>query len=135
MPGLDELRQILDQGAVLVATTDPIHEGIGYGTAAKELLPRESEETKRTARQWIEEGFTSLARRDYRAFLDNAQAVRSDFRDVGPVLVTLLNVPNILARVHELLLVDYHDVLQCAEPTWVAAALASFTRSPPEEGK
>jgi len=128
MPGLDELRQILAAGATLVATTDPIHEGVGYGTAATELLPRHSEETLRTARQWIQEGFTSLASRDYRAFLDNAQAVRSDFRDVGPIMITLLDAGKVSCRIHELILVDYYDVLDCAEPTWVAAALASFIR-------
>jgi hypothetical protein len=130
MPGLDELRHIIDGGAALVATTDPIHEGVGYGTAAKELLPRESEQTFKIARQWIQEGFTSLARRDYRAFLENARAVRSDFRDVGPVMVSLLEPFDLSVTIHELLLVDYHDVLQCAQPTWVAAALASIATTP-----
>lgn len=126
LSGLDELRQLLADGAMLVATTDPIHEGVGYGTDTKELLPRESDETLATARQWIQEAFSSLAQRDFRAFLDNAQAVRSDFRDVGPVMVTLLESGKLSPRIHELILVDYHDVLECAEPTWVAAALATF---------
>jgi hypothetical protein len=126
IPGLDELRQLLSDGAALVATTDPIHEGVGYGTATKELLSRESDETLATARRWIQEAFTSLCRRDFGAFLDNAQAVRSDFRDVGPVMVTLLDSAKLSSRIHELILVDYHDVLACGEPTWVAAALATF---------
>ena len=35
LPGLDELTHLVAGGALLVATADPIHHGVGYGTAAK----------------------------------------------------------------------------------------------------
>src|SRR4051812_40247692 len=43
LPGIDELRDVVKRGAILVATTDPAHHGVGYGTPADECLPREQE--------------------------------------------------------------------------------------------
>src|SRR5205823_5366820 len=37
LPAIDELRAIAARGAALVATTDPIHHGVGYGTPESEL--------------------------------------------------------------------------------------------------
>ena len=72
----------------------------------------------------MEEGFRRLAARDYAAFLDHAAVLRSDFRDVGPVLAHLLPAATHFA-IHELRLVDYAEALAAEPPTWVAAALAA----------
>jgi hypothetical protein len=128
LPGLDELHDLVRSGAAIVATTDPIHHGAGYGTPASEQLDANQPQTLTRARQWIETGLSALARHDYRAFLDNAERVRSDFRDPGPVLAELLREHGPLQpRIHELALVDYAAALDAAPPTWVAAALAELS--------
>lgn len=130
LPGIDELGSLLARGAALVATTDPIHHGIGYGTPVHECLTRTDPATLQTARGCIDEGFSRLARHDFSGFLVHANSIKSDFRDAGPVLATLLGNP-CRFQVLDLRLVDYSDVLNCDEPTWVAAALTRFDRVKP----
>ena len=128
LPGVDELAALVARGAALVATTDPIHHGLGYGMPPEETWPLAAAATATRARAAVEEGFQRLAARDYAAFLDHAAALRSDFRDLGPVLAHLLPAATHFA-LHELRLVDYAEALAAEPPTWVAAALAAF--SPP----
>ena len=128
LPGVDELVAFVANGAALVATTDPIHHGVGYGMPPEETWPLAAAATATLARAAVEEGFQRLAARDYPAFLDHAAALRSDFRDVGPVLAHLLPAATHFA-LHDLRLVDYAEALAASPPTWVAAALAAF--SPP----
>lgn len=124
LPGLGELRALVDAGAVVVATADPVHHGAGYDTPAPARLPRD-EATREIARGWIEAALGMLARRDFAAFAAECVRVRSDFRDAGPVVATLCAGP-LSARVHELELVDYAAVLAAPRPTWVAAALSEI---------
>ena len=126
LPGMDELAALVADGAALVATTDPIHHGVGYGLSPEECWPLEAASTTTLARAAVEEGFHRLAARDYAAFLEHAAALRSDFRDVGPVLAHLLPAGPLHATIHDLRLVDYAEALASAPPTWVAAALASI---------
>ena len=126
LPGLDELRSLCDAGAALVATTDPVHHGVGYGTPPDQCLRRQDPKTVTTARQWISEAFGQLSRHDFRQFLENAMRVRSDFRDVGPVLAALLG-RGFGSEIVDLTLVDYCDVLERDGPIWVAGALARLT--------
>jgi hypothetical protein len=55
-----------------------------------------------------------------------ATAVRSDFRDAGPVFATLTK-GRFPRQIDALRLVDYADVLAAEQPTWVAAAVVSAT--------
>ncbi len=127
LPGVDELATLVAGGAALVATTDPIHHGIGYGLPPEECWPLAAASTATLARAAVEAGFHRLAARDYPAFLDHAATLRSDFRDVGPVLVHLLPAaPPLHVTLHDLRLVDYAEALAAAPPTWVAATLATF---------
>lgn len=127
LPGIDELRTIVARGAALVATTDPVHHGTGYGTPKSELLPGGDPKTVSSARTSIESGFNLLTQRKFAEFLDQAKAAHSDFRDNGPVLAELLtNAEPISAEIIELKLVDYSDVVGEEPPTWVAAALATW---------
>ena len=128
LPGMEELAALVAGGAALVATTDPIHHGVGYGMPPEETWPLAAASTATLARAAVEEGFQRLAARDYAAFLDHAATLRSDFRDVGPVLAHLLPAATHFA-IHELRLVDYAEAFAADPPTWVAAALAAF--SPP----
>ncbi len=130
LPGADELRALRDRGAALVATADPIHHGAGYGAPEEDRLPREDPQTLEFARWTLERGFGSLAARDFGSFLRHAAEVRSDFRDAGPVLAWLVDPARPLAvDILDLLLVDYSLALGAPAPTWVAGALARFSRN------
>ena len=130
LPGAAELRARLDQGAVLVATADPIHHGAGYGAREEDRLPLEDPQTLEFARWTIERGFRLLADRDFGAFLRHCGDVRSDFRDTGPLLAWLIDpAKRVQVELLDLLLVDYSDALAAPAPTWVAASLARFERN------
>lgn len=125
LPGLDELARLCDEGALLVATADLVHHGAGYGTPEPERLDDADPDTLLAARSWVEIALSLLGAGDVPAFLELCTRVRSDFRDAGPALSQLLGAAE--ASVHDLLLVDYADVLGAPAPTWVAGALASFS--------
>ncbi len=131
LPGIDELLTLraAPGGAFLVATADPMHHGVGYETPAAALRARGESATAEWALACVRDGFRRLAARDFGGFLRDAEAVKSDFRDPGPVLVHLLG-DDLRANVHDLRLVDYSDVLAAPAPTWVAGALATFVSCP-----
>jgi hypothetical protein len=120
LPGLAELEALAAQMPV-VATTDPVHHGAGYGTPEGQRLPLSDEASVAWTRGCIQQQLDLLSRGDWAAFARLAAQVRSDFRDVGPVLAHLL--PGARGEILELYLVDYAEVLGAEEPTWVAAPL------------
>ncbi len=124
LPGLDELRDRLRGGAALVATTDPIHHGPGYGTP---LPHRDGSEpaTLVWARDRIERALDLLAAGDRPGFLASCQEDRSDFRDPGAALSLVLG-SGWHRRVVALALADYAPVLGAPPPTWVAGALVEI---------
>jgi hypothetical protein len=124
--GLDELRELIGGGGALVATTDPIHHGAGYNTPPAEQLARGDARTLAFARSCISDAFIKLRDRDFAGFAAHASANKSDFRDVGPVLASLLP-SHFKFEISDLRLVDYADVLGSPDPTWVAAALVELT--------
>ncbi len=127
LPGIDELQALVADGAVLVATADPMHHGVGYGTPTEDCLPRESPHTQRIAEETIRANLALLATRDFDRFLLHTAEIRSDFRDTGPVATHLLPDESTLQpTLHNLALVDYADILDAPAPTWVAGALASL---------
>jgi hypothetical protein len=113
LPGLQEL----PRDAVLVGTADPIHHGVGYGTA--EARDESSPSTSADARDRIGEQLGALSRGSFGDFARLCSRDLSDFRDVGPVLALLR--PRAAWTLEDLALVDYSDVLAAARPTWVAA--------------
>jgi hypothetical protein len=123
LPGIDELAK-LAQHMPLVATTDPIHHGAGYGTPANERRSERDDATTAWARACIEKQLDLLSRGEWAAFARLAGEIRSDFRDTGPALAHVLREGGALrGHVFELLLVDYAEVLAAERPTWVAAPL------------
>jgi hypothetical protein len=128
LPGFDELVRWRDSGAALVATADPVHHGVGYATAPADCLARDAEGTRERARAWIDAQLCALAKHDFSEFVDQTTRCRSDFRDAGAVLAALVG-ERFRHRIVELRLVDYHDVFDVAEPTWVAGALIELRRS------
>ncbi len=120
LPGLDELRRRAET-ALVVATADPIHHGVGYETpeARDETLA----ETARDARTRVEEQLGALACGDIPGFARLCARDRSDFRNAGPVVAALF--PRATWTLDDLKLVDYSHVLGCARPTWVAGGRIS----------
>lgn len=121
LPGLAELR---GRDVAIVATADHVHHGAGYGTPPEKRLARDDPRAASFARRSIEAACELLALGNGRGFQRLAKEHGSDFRDVGPVVASLL--PSWSARIVDLELAPYADVLACEEPTWVAAALVAL---------
>lgn len=127
LPGLGDVAKLAARMPV-VATTDPIHHGAGYGTPPEGRRSERDEATHEWARACIERQLDLLSRGDWPAFARLAADVHSDFRDDGPALAHLLRqrgAPR--GDVVELRLVDYAEVLDTDAPTWVAGPLLRFT--------
>jgi hypothetical protein len=120
LPGLQELEDLTARMPV-VATTDPLHHGVGYGTPEGQRHGMFEEDSASWARSCIQRQLDLLSKGDWTAFAQLAAQERSDFRDVGPVLGHLLRGAK--GEVLDVRLVDYAEVLGAAEPTWVAAPL------------
>ncbi len=137
LPGIDDLAKLADRMPV-VATTDPIHHGNGYGTAIESLRREDDVATEAWARTCIQTQLDLLARGQWSDFARLTAEVRSDFRDVGPVLGWLSRRGAggggdrrsvIEGSILELHLVDYAEVLGVEAPTWVAGPLLQVDRS------
>lgn len=127
LPGIDELSMLIANGAALVATADPMHHGIGYGTPPEHYLSLQDPQTPTIVDAILRANLGLLAARDFNRFLLHSAEIRSDFRDVGLVATHLLPaLSSLQSTIHRLALVDYADVLRCPAPTWVAGALASL---------
>ena len=125
LPGTVELAA-LARRMPLVATTDPMHHGAGYGTPPGQQRPEGDEATLAWARTCIEAQLDLLTRGEWGAFARLSAEVHSDFRDVGPVLGQLLRAGGTpRGEILELCLVDYAEVLGARAPTWVAGPLMS----------
>lgn len=122
LPGLEELERLVAGGALLVATTDPIHHGHAYGTPHDECLDPAAPSTVSAAMMAIDDQLAALSDHRHRHFAELAGRHRSDFRDTGPVMAHLVG-RGFTARVHDLALVDYAEVLGVPAPSWVAGAL------------
>jgi hypothetical protein len=123
LPGTPELARLAER-MPLVATTDPLHHGAGYGTPEGQRRSERDEATHAWARACIEKQLDLLVHGDWGAFAHLAAEVRSDFRDAGPVLAQVLGAhPGLQAEIRALQLVDYAEVLAAEAPTWVAGPL------------
>jgi hypothetical protein len=129
LPGVDELAALAARMPI-VATTDPIHHGVGYGTAEGLARPEGDEATITWARACIGEQLDLLGSGQWGAFARLAAEVRSDFRDVGPVLGHVLRAGGVpRGEILELRLVDYAGVLGAPSPSWVAGPLMRVSRT------
>ena len=124
LPGLDELEDLVADGAVLVATTDPIHHGHAYDTAPADCLDPDEPQTMATARAAVDDQLAALSDQRFADFQAITERDHSDFRDTGPVLAHLVGA-GFEPTVHQLALVDYAEVLDAAHPSWVAGALVT----------
>jgi hypothetical protein len=126
LAGIDEVERIVADGALLVATTDPIHHGHAYGTPSAHCLDADDPATRSTALSAIDDQLAALSDHRFDDFAQLTEQHRSDFRDTGPVLAHLVG-RGFQSEIHEMSLVDYAGVLDAASPSWVAGALVTLT--------
>ncbi len=119
LPGIQELQDIARR-AVVVATMDAFHHGIGYGEPPETALPPE-EGGLDLARQQIEEGLALLHKGDYWGYNQHSVSAKSDGRDVGQVLRYLLGPLD--GCILDLVADDMTGMYNKPAPTWVTGAL------------
>jgi hypothetical protein len=123
LPGMEELATLAARMPV-VATTDPLHHGAGYGTPEGSRLSEHDRATHAWAQACIERQLALLASHDWPGFARLAEDVRSDFRDAGPALFSVLGGrARMKGAILDLRLVDYAEVLGAEHPSWVAGPL------------
>lgn len=122
LPGIAEL-QAIAWDAVVVATMDPFHHGIGYGDTPETALTPEQGGLD-LARKRILEGFAILKRGDYWGFNQHCVATKSDGRDMGQALRYLLGPQN--AQILDILADDMTVPYNKPAPTWVCGALIAL---------
>ena len=125
LDGIEELEQLVSDGALLVVTTDPIHHGHAYDTPTDQCLDADDPGTMAVARSAIDDQLAALSDHRFGDFAQLAEQHRSDFRDTGPTLAHLVG-RGFASEIHDLALVDYADVLDAARPSWVAGALVTI---------
>ena len=122
LPGIAELQDIA-QDAVLVATMDPFHHGIGYGDPPDQALAP-TKGGLEAARQSIEEGLSLLQAGEYGSYNRHCVQAKSDGRDVGQVLRYLRGPQE--GRILDLIADDMTAAYDKPAPTWVAGALITL---------
>jgi len=119
LPGMERLQEIA-RDAVVVATMDAFHHGIGYGDSPETVLAPDAGGLD-LARRRILEGLDLLRENDFLRFNAHCVESKSDGRDVGPVLRVLVGPQE--PRILDLLADDMTGPYGRPAPTWVAAAL------------
>ncbi len=122
LPGVEGLQEMVDDGALLVATTDPMHHGRAYGMPVPDCLDPLLASTRAVAGDAIGEQLDALSDHRFAEFARLVGRDRSDFRDTGPVMAHLLG-SGFDWKICDLDLVDYSVVLDSPGPSWVAGAL------------
>jgi hypothetical protein len=119
LPGIEELQKI-SRDAVVVATADPFHHGIGYGDPPGAALAPQAGGLE-LARQRIKEGLELLGAGKYWEYNQHCVDAKSDARDAGQVLRYLLGP--LEGRILDLTACDTTAMYESPPPTWVATAL------------
>ncbi len=125
LPGIEELQDIV-RDAVVVATADPFHHGIGYGDPPEESLAP-ADGGLELARQRIEEGLELLRAGDYWGYNQHCVDAKSDARDAGQVLRYLLGP--LKGKILDIVSDDMTGPYNTPAPTWVAGALIELVPS------
>jgi hypothetical protein len=124
LPGIEELQQVVAEGAVVVTTADPFHHGIGYGDAPEDAkFPEEG--GLELAQQRIEEGLEILEVGDYWGYNQHcANIAKSDARDAGQVVRYLLGP--LKGKILDIVWEDMAPLYHKPNPTWVTGALTEL---------
>ncbi len=127
VPGIKELEKIA-KDAVVVATDDMCHHGIGYGVSAEDAI-QINRDGYQFAQTYIEDGYALLRVNNYRGYFShwmNPLAI-GDPTDTTIVLKYLLGDVN--PTIIDLKLVDVSMLFENdVSPSWVAAALVAFKK-------
>ena len=128
LPGIKELKQIA-KDAVIVATDDMCHHGVGYGVTLENAFQID-DLGYQFAKKSIEEGYELLRKDDYRGYFFhwmNPLAI-GDPTDTTIVLKYLLG--DISTHILDLKLVDVSSLFENnIAPSWVATTLATFNKA------
>lgn len=127
LPNLDEVAD-LAESAVIVATGDQFHHGIGYGTPETEALPLDQGGLE-AARRSMEEGIDLVAAGDYWGYDQHCVRAKSDDRDATQLYMLLRGTLD-----GNLLDIGYSDstnLYGAPPPTWAAGGFIDFTRPAP----
>lgn len=116
LPNLDETAA-LAENAVILATGDQFHHGIGYGTPPEEALAPEPDGLE-AARKSMEQGITLLEEADYWGYNQHCVAAKSDDRDAAQ-LYRFLRGP-MRGRVVDIAWSDSTELYDQPPPTWAA---------------
>jgi hypothetical protein len=119
LPGIEELKDIV-RDAVVIATADPFHHGIGYGDPPEQSRAPEDGGLD-LARRSIEEGLALLQAGDYWGYNQHCVDSKSDARDAGQVLRYLLGP--LEGKILDIVSDDMTGPYNKPAPTWVAGAL------------
>jgi len=123
LPGIKELKEIVERGAVVVTTADAFHHGIGYDDPPDRALYPEKGGLD-LARKTIAEGAAILGRGDYWGYNQHCVTAKSDGRDAGQVVRYLLGP--LEGKILDLTYTDTTKMYDKRAPTWVAAALVEY---------
>jgi hypothetical protein len=125
----DGVRGLAGDGTAVVATGDLVHYGHSYTPPAEmSAMPADVPSLERRFRARVAEMLAlGLARRDEDAYRMASSELRSDQRNLAPVLAEFLG-PGAAAEIRSFRLSDYSSINGVAPPCVVASALVAFRR-------
>jgi hypothetical protein len=124
LPNLDEVASIAEN-AVIVATGDQFHHGIGYGMSPEVSLPAEPGGVE-AARASMEDGIALVEAGDYHGYDQHCVRAKSDDRDAAQ-LYMLLRGP-LRGELLEIGYSDATDLYDAPPPTWAAGGFIAFEK-------
>ncbi len=122
LPNYDEVASVAAD-AVIVATADQFHHGIGHGTPSQEALDPEPHGV-RAAWASMEAGFEYIEHRDYAGYEQHCLRAKSDDRDCVQ-LFSELRGP-LRGKVLDVAYTDSTDLYEQPAPTWAAGGFITF---------
>jgi hypothetical protein len=123
LPGVDEFASLCEN-AVVVTTADSFHHGIGYGTPPEDSYAPEAGGFE-LATASILKGCQLLQQQDYWGYNQHCVADNSDHRDAGQLLAHIRGPMK--GQILDLVASEFGDVYDAPAPSWVAAALVTYT--------
>lgn len=122
LPNVDGVAR-LAENAVMVATGDQFHHGIGYGTPPEEVLEAEPQGLE-AAKSSMEKGMSLIERGDYWGYDQHCVEAKSDDRDVAQ-LYRLLRGP-LRGELIEIGWSDATELYGQPSPTWAGGGFIVF---------
>lgn len=124
LPNIEEVAALAED-AVIVATGDQFHHGIGYGTPEGEALAPEPDGLA-AARKSMETGIALIDGGDYWGYDQHCVRAKSDDRDAAQ-LYLFLRGP-LKGRLHDIGWSDTTGLYGAPAPTWAGGGLIGFER-------